>query len=120
MLLIHPVHQRYIKLLRKRVEKGGPILLTKSDIDGFKDLFHRTKQKGKRHQGLYRLTLNSINRPEEEIRKAGISGVLGTREINLIEKTRANAERRSLYASIMGSIIWYCQKHKLMSRANTK
>lgn len=120
MLLIYPVHQRYIKLLRKQVEKGCPILLTQSDIDGFKDLLRRTKQKEIRHKGLYRLTLKAIYRPKEEIQKVGIRCVLGTEEINLIEKTLAKAERRSLYASIIGSIIWYCRKHKLMSGANTK
>lgn len=120
MLLIHPVHRRYIKLLRKQVEKGYPILLTQNDIDGLKDLFHKTKQKGERHRILYRLTLNAINRPEEETRKMGISGMLGVKEIGFIEKTLAKAERRGLYASIMGSIIWHCRKHKLMSIANIK
>ena len=120
MLLIHPVHQRYIKLLRKRVEKGGAILLTQSDIDELKDLLCSTKQKEKRHRGLYKLTLNALNRPKEEIQMVGISGVLDTKEINLIEKILAKVERRGLYASIMGSIIWYCRKHKLKSKANTK
>ena len=113
--LIHPVHRRYIKLLRKQVEEGSPILLTQSDLDGFKDLCMRTKQKGKRHRGLYRLTLQAINRPEEETRKIGGSGSIGTKEIDFIEKTLASAERRGLYATIMGSVLWYCRKHKIMS-----
>ena len=116
-LLIHPVHRRYIRLLRKQVEKGSPILLTQSDLDGFKDLSQRTKQKGKRHRGLYKLTLEAIYRPEEDTRKVGVSGFIGTKEIDFIEKTLASAERRGLYATIMGSILWYCRKHKLMSGA---
>ena len=116
-LLLHPVHRRYIKLLREQVKKGTPILLTQSDIDGFKDLFQRTKQKGERHRVLYKLTLEAINRPEEDTRKIGVSGSIGTKEIDIIEKTLASAERRGLYATIMGSILWYCRKHRLMSGA---
>ena len=114
-LLIHPVHRRYIKLLRNQVKMGSPILLTQSDIDGFKDLCQSTKQKGKRHRGLYKLTLEAINRPEEKTRKIGVSGSIGTREINFIEKTLASAERRGLYATIMGTIKWFCIKHKLLA-----
>jgi len=116
-LLIHPVHRRYIKLLRNQVKMGSPILLTQSDIDGFKDLCQSTKQKGKRHRGLYKLTLEAINRPEEKTRKIGVSGFIGKKEIEVIEKTLATLERRGLYATIMGSIIWYCRKHKFMSGA---
>ena len=115
--LIHPVHRRYVKLLKKQVENGTPILLTQSDLDGFKELCQKTKQKGKRHRGLYKLTLEAINRPEEETRKTGVSGFIGTKEISFIEKTLASVERRGLYATIMGAILWYCRKHKLMSGA---
>ena len=114
MLLIHPVHRRYIKILRDQVKKGTPVLLTQSDLDGFKELCSSTKQKGKRHRGLYKLTLNAINRPKEETQKVGISGVLGNEEINIIEKTLAKAERRGLYATIMGTFLWYCRRKKLL------
>ena len=57
------------------------MLLTQSDIDGFNELCRSTKQKGKRHRGLYKLTLNAINRPKDETQKIGISGVLGNEEI---------------------------------------
>ena len=115
--LIHPVHRRYIKLLRNQVKNGSSILLTQSDIDGFKDLCQRTKQKGKRHRGLYKLTLEAIKRAEDDARRIGVSGSIGTIEIDLIEKTLASAERRGLFDTIMGTIIWFCIKHKLMSGA---
>lgn len=114
MLLIHPVHRRYIKILRNQVEKGTPVLLTQSDLDGFNELFRSTKQKGKRHRRLYKLTLNAMNRPKEESQKVGISGVLGNEEINYIEKALAKAERRGVYATIMGTILWFCRRKKLL------
>ncbi len=80
----------------------------------FRDLCDRTKHKGKRHRGIYKLTLIALNRPKEEIQKMGVKGVLRANEIDFIEKTLASAERRGLYATIMGTILWYCRKHKLM------
>lgn len=90
------------------------MLLTQSDIDAFNELCSSTKQKDKRHRGLYKLTLNAINRPKDETQKVGISGVLGNEEINIIEKAFANAERRGLYVTIMGTFLWYCRRKKLL------
>ena len=114
-ILIHPVHRRYIKFLRDQVKKGNPILLTQSDLDRFKNLINRTNLQVKRHKGFYRLTLQAINRSKEEAHELGVTGVIGHHEIDIIERTLAKVERRGLYKTLMGTVIWYCRKRKFIS-----
>lgn len=110
--LIHPVHRKYIRLLREYVEKNYSLPLTEDDLEGFKQLISSTKQKGKRHRGLYKLTLQAINRPICETEKAGIKGCIGFNEIDMIEKHLAKAERRGLFDTIKGAFIWFCINKK--------
>ena len=66
------------------------------------------------------MTLVAINRPEEETRKEGVIKVIGIDEIDLIEKTLAKVERKGLYATVLGTIIWYCRKHKFQEPSTFK
>ena len=116
LILIHSFHRRFIKLLKSQVVKGTPILLAQSDMDEYKNLVHSTTLKIDRHRGLYRLTLHTLSRTTEETRKAGVKCVIDTETISIFEKALAYAERRVLCQIIMGSLVWYCRKYKLLKQ----
>ena len=63
MLLLHPTHRKFIKLLHKHVSNGNVILLTMDDFLELEEGFKRTKNSLKRHQIVYKIFLRAINRP---------------------------------------------------------
>lgn len=108
--LIYPVHRKFIRLLRDYVDKNSSLLLTESDIEGFKNLFSRTTKNDKRHRGLYKLTLQAMNRQTSGIKKAETIGVIGYPEIRIIEKKLAKVERKSIFQTLLATLLWYCKK----------
>lgn len=56
-----------------------------------------------------------MNRSKDEAHDLGVKGVIGYNEIDIIESTLAKVERRGLYKTLMGTIIWYLRKHKFIS-----
>ena len=105
MFLILPTHRKFIKLLRDRANSGNPVITTKKDWADFMELVKTTKQRGERHQGLYRITLRAIKRSPEEIDSRDIHGRLDNRAINLFERTLAKAEWKSLGATLKGAYL---------------
>lgn len=105
MFLILPAHRKFIKLLRDRANSGNPVVMTKVDYDDFLDLIRTTKKRGERHRGLYRITLRALHHTEEEIESEGIYAIINNRTIDLIAKTLAKAERRSLGSTLKGAYL---------------
>ena len=109
-ILIYPVHRRYINLLKSLVSKNTPILITRSDCEKIYKLISRTSKAGERHRGLYRLTFQIINRPLLETKEMGVVSSIGYDEIGKIEQILAKVERRCLWNTLLGTLIWYCTR----------
>ena len=62
ILLLHPTHRRFIKLLRDKVNNGNVIFLTTEDKSEWESVFNTSKNSKKRHQITYRIFLRAINR----------------------------------------------------------
>ena len=60
ILLLHPTHRKFIKLLRNKVNNGDVIYIRQS-------VFNTSKNSQKRHQETYRIFLRAINRVHTEI-----------------------------------------------------
>ena len=105
MFLILPTHKKFIKLLRDRANSGNPVVMTQKDNEDFQELVRMTKRKGERHRDLYRITLRALNHSKEEIETEGLYAILDNRAVELIEKTLAKVEWRSLRATLQGSYL---------------
>ncbi len=105
MFLILPAHKKYIKLLRDRVYSGNPVVTTQKDWKDFWELVKTTKQRLPRHQGLYRITLRAMNRPQEDVKTEDIIAILDNKAITIIENTLAKAEWKSLGATLTGAYV---------------
>ena len=102
---MHPTHRKFIRLLRDRINNGHPIIFTQADIDDYKILFQGTMSMVQRHQGIYRIVLNAIYRPIEEISKDEKVCFVGKRQIDTIEKCFAQAERKHLGTTLISGYI---------------
>lgn len=67
ILLLHPTHRKFIKLLRDNVNNGNVIFLTSEDISEWEYIFNTSKNSKERHQATYRIFLRAINRVNTEI-----------------------------------------------------
>ena len=105
MFLILPTHRKFIKLLRDRANSGNPVVMTNKDNEDFRELVKKTKQRGERHRGLYRITLRALHHSEEEIDTEGTYAILDNRAVDLFEKTLAKAEWKSLGATLQGAYL---------------
>ena len=57
ILLLHPTHRKFIKLLRNKVNNGDVIYITKEDQSEWQSVFNTSKNSKKRHQETYRIFL---------------------------------------------------------------
>lgn len=103
MFLILPTHKKYIKILRDRAKSGNPVVTTQKDWKEFRELVRTTKQRLPRHQGLYRISLRAMNRPQEDVKTEEIIAILDNKAITIIENTLAKAEWKSLGATLIGA-----------------
>lgn len=105
MFLILPTHRKFIKLLRDRANKGSPVVLTIQDKDDFITLVRDTKQRLRRHQGLYRIMLKAMKRQREDIQPDDVHAILDNEAIKVFEKALSKAEWKSLRATLTGAYI---------------
>lgn len=105
MILIHPTHKKFIKLLRDKANAGTPIIITKNDCKDFSELIKSTNARYKRHQGVYKITLRAMNRPRDEINVEEIQTILDNNVIDYIEKIFSRLERKQLCATLKGAYI---------------
>ena len=105
MWLIHPTHRKFIKILRDRAKSGNPVVTTKNDWNEYLKIVRTTKQRLPCHQGLYRIIIRAINRPQNEIKKENIYSILDNMKIDIIEKTLSKAEWKSLGATLKGAYL---------------
>lgn len=54
ILLLHPTHRKFIKLLRNKVNNGDVIYITKEDQSEWQSVFNTSKNSKKRYQETYR------------------------------------------------------------------
>ena len=104
-LLIHPTHRKYIALLKERTKCGDPIVLINQDKEDFLELTKRTKQRLKRHQGIYRITLRAMSRPKSKINDNDVYVVLNDDVISIIAKTLARLERKQLGTTLLSAFV---------------
>lgn len=104
-LLIHPTHKKFIKLLRECAENGTPIGLIDEDIEDLKGLFHRTKKRGERHRGIYRIVLKAMRRQPSEIQDNDSIHYINKDEIDFIEKQFARVERKQLCITLQSAYL---------------
>lgn len=104
--LIHPTHRKYIKLLRDSIRNGYQLVFTDEDCRDFKQLMRSTKNRGKRHRGIYRLTLRAKNRPISELEKEENKYVITERAIKSIEKQFAKVEWQTLGDTLKGAFVF--------------
>lgn len=105
MFLILPTHRKFIKLLRDRANSGNPVVMTQKDKEDFLELVKKTKKKGERHRGLYRISLRALHHSKEEIDTEGIYAILDNRAVDIFEKTLAKVEWKSLCATLEGAYL---------------
>jgi len=104
-LLLHPTHRKLIRLLRKRVKDGYPIVFTQTDIDVFRAISQESMKMIERHQRIYRLLLTAVYRPFEEIDKTEKVYVVREKFINTIENCFARAERQHLGITLLSGYL---------------
>lgn len=104
ILLIHPSHRKFIKRLHERVGPHGYIVMTKNDFDTLKTIWATTTESIKRHQGIYRLIFNCINRRIETIDRDQIFGII---KPETIEKELRLIELKNPLKTIRNTILYY-------------
>ena len=104
-ILIHPTHRRYIRLLRNRANEGNPIVLTFQDVEDFRKLMKISKKRMVRHQGLYKITLCAMQRPQSEVATEEIHSILNEEAIDHIAKVLSQAERAQIGVTLFSSFI---------------
>lgn len=101
VVLFHPAHRKFIKLLRLYADRVTYINVTDLDKERIKELFLRTSKAYERHMSLYRLALEILNR-----NTSAEEGYAFTHEmVDAIEKTLVQAERRKTCSTFQGIFI---------------
>lgn len=100
-ILFHPAHRKFIKLLRFYADKGVNYIFTEDDEHRYKQIFERSTKAKDRHQSIYKLVLEVINRktPLDEGRPFNHAVV------DQIEKSFAKAERKKPWNTFKGVFI---------------
>ena len=115
-LLIHPTHRRFIRLLREQINNSHQVLFTQSDYDAFKNICQRSMTMWERHKRIYRIFLNAVYRPVEEINKDEKVCLVSENMINLMEECFSKAEWRHLGATILSGYIVPTLQHILIKK----
>ena len=93
ILLLHPTHRKFIRLLRDKVSKGDVIFITQEDLSEWKSVFSTSKNSKKRHQATYRILLRAINRICTEIPDSAI--VINSSCVDYIERFLRKVELKN-------------------------
>ena len=84
ILLLHPTHRKFIKLLRDNVNNGEVIFLTTEDKNEWLPVLNKSKNSTKRHLATYRIFLRAINHVNTEIPNNAI--VINSSCVDYIER----------------------------------
>lgn len=90
ILLLHPTHRKFIRLLREHVKDGSFFNLTQEDVAEYKMILNTTKNSKKRHQTIYRIFLHAIRRDKGDNTDAEI--IINSESVGCIEKCLRKAE----------------------------
>ena len=99
ILLLHPTHRKFIKLLRNKVNNGDVIYITKEDQSEWQSVFNTSKNSKKRHQETYR----AINRVHTEIPNNAI--VINLSLVDHIESILRKVELKNPLRTIRNIIL---------------
>lgn len=101
VLLLHPTHRKFIRLLRSYADRGATFNITDLDRERFGELFNRTSNAIERHKSIYKLIIEILNR-----NTSSEDDVLFTQEfVDFIEQHFARAERRKPCNTLCGIAI---------------
>lgn len=103
ILLLHPTHRKFIKLLRDNVNNGEVIFLTTEDKNEWLSVFNKSKNSTKRHLATYRIFLRAINRVNTEIPNNAI--VINSSSVNHIEVFLRKVELKNPFRTIRNIIL---------------
>lgn len=103
ILLLHPTHRKFIKLLRNNVNNGEIIFLTSEDKNEWQSVFNKSKNSKKRHQATYRIFLRAINRVCTEIPDNVI--VIDSSSVDYIEGFLRKVELKNPFRTIKNIIL---------------
>ena len=103
ILLLHPTHRKLIKLLRKCVNDGGLIVLTREDEIAIYTAFKNSKKSQDRHRAVYRIFLQAIRRPQVELACGSI--VLDSTAVDYIEKYLRKVELKNSCITIRNILL---------------
>lgn len=103
ILLLHPAHRKFIKLLHKQVDEGGFIVLTREDKIAITTAFKNSKKSHDRHRAVYRIFLQAIRRPQAEL--ACDSVVLNSTSVDFIEKYLRKVELKNPCVTIRNILL---------------
>ena len=103
ILLLHPTHRKFIKLLRNKVNNGDVIYITKEDQSEWQSVFNTSKNSKKRHQETYRIFLRAINRVHTEIPNNAI--VINLSLVDHIESILRKVELKNPLRTIRNIIL---------------
>ena len=103
ILLLHPTHRKFIRLLRNHTNNGEVIILTQEDKDEWLSFLSRTKNSKKRHQITYRIFLRAINRKRIESTEDVI--VINHSSVDYIERALRKVEFKNPFRTIKNIIL---------------
>ena len=103
ILLLHPTHRKFIRLLRNHTNNGEVIILTQEDKDEWLSFLSRTKNSKKRHQITYRIFLRAINRKRIESTEDVI--VINHSSVDYIERVLRKVEFKNPFRTIKNIIL---------------
>lgn len=104
VLLLHPTHRKFIKLLQKQTENNGCICFSQNEINEYKKIFSSTTKSIERHQRIYRIFLKAIQRTQAQQCNCAI--ILTSESVNEIEKNLRKVELRDPLITFRNSIIY--------------
>jgi len=103
ILLLHPTHRKFIKLLRDNVNNGEVIFLTTEDKNEWLSVLNKSNNSTKRHLATYRIFLRAINRVNTEIPNNAI--VINSSLVNHIEVFLRKVELKNPFRTIRNIIL---------------
>ena len=101
-ILFHPTHRKFIKLLRSYADKGVNYNVTENDKLRYNQIFERSTKAKDRHQSIYKLILEIINRETP----LGEGHPFDHAIVDQIEKFFADVERKNPWATFKGAFFY--------------
>ena len=103
--IIHPTHRKFLRLLRKRLKEGNPIVIRTAEYDALLNELPLLQSATARNQLVYRLALRAMNRHSSEMQKYDDRIIVNEKFIRCLESEFAKVERKHLCPVIMLSIL---------------